>query len=1270
MFRRMSDFAQNFDLDALAAAPPSKEELEAKRLLEEKQKLLDEQRQREELQRLEKERLLREQQSKANVSEVALQAQTPPVADDGWDEWDEKGEGKASPQVIAEENPPTEESVPTKSDSSNNGPAPAGVSIEQSQEIDTLRQKLQKMMEACKQLKQIVLVREMETEELKTALHAEKEARESFSDKHEQVVTHLKEAEGHIAKNSAERVELEAALANEIEAREELSLRVEEGRTVYKELQNMRTSAMRSMEEHADLEAKLATQIEENQQYAREVEHMRAVVHTLSSEKEDLHTKLSEKEVHSGDIPNGNSELMQEIEQLRCSLETLRAEKLDLQKTLDSERTQENRDDDVSGKIQELSSEISTLRAELETARAINVDLETALQSSTDVQVTQHVNRDLEELETLRGLLATAISEKEALEKKVLENNNHVEEHMHAVCEDTSSSIVHTLQLEVESLHSTLHEKSEEIHALKIALEPNLVEIENMKAASSEHVRAQGVSQSNAQENLEKLEVETAAAEAGRQALAAAEKAMAAADEEISELHMALAASQQDAAQKAKEVTALQEELEASQQALNEIAEQAGAQVEDVNRRADETNQLLEQIRKELVSTKRELNTLRETSALDKEARLGAEVRLRQMASDAEQRAREDREQKAQQQKAYDLERRNFEDQIAVLTKDKDRIKSELSLQQARRKEAAEKAKMLEATMASADRESQGKMQEIEAKLREAANIATELDQLKAQRHREQASTAADIRELRALLDMEREKHAVALQSTAESVRSEANLIVSELEASLRATNIREEAIKHEAQNSRAGAEKQKLALEKRIEKLETESIELKKEVELGNTAQKQVLELEKQLKEYQNRAQAALRRSSATAVDASSRLRVLEDELEITRIDMEEAIAKAGIEKENAEVAKAEALKSANQLAALEQDMVAQTLATETKISEVQAACQAAEARASQQETKMIALGLEISHLKQSLTEAKEREDALRIRAEKSEKLVTSERRTPSSAQKGPGQHQLQQGTFLESSSHSLSQHPASPHEGVAIVPATPPDSPTTTHHTQHTGGRREEYTRQNSMRKGSNSNATARMSIMQQQHQGRVIPRPPSFTLSNAGSIGVQDLEGIGALGLEVEVDGEDGWSIAAGGGNLLYVTQLEEARDREQTKYQALMRELETALHTIKVSEEREAKIKTELEGYVLGEKRKEVLNDSSTASVNLEYLKNCIFRYLSTSEPSEHSRLLPVISTILQLSASEQQMVAAQIEKEKHLHAGVVPVASLLSGWKII
>lgn len=52
----------------------------------------------------------------------------------------------------------------------------------------------------------------------------------------------------------------------------------------------------------------------------------------------------------------------------------------------------------------------------------------------------------------------------------------------------------------------------------------------------------------------------------------------------------------------------------------------------------------------------------------------------------------------------------------------------------------------------------------------------------------------------------------------------------------------------------------------------------------------------------------------------------------------------------------------------------------------------------------------------------------------------------------------------------------------------------------------------------------------------------------------------------------------------------------------------------------------------------------LNDGGPDStINMEYLKNCIFKYMCSTELSERKRLYPVISTILKLTSQELALI---------------------------
>ena len=56
------------------------------------------------------------------------------------------------------------------------------------------------------------------------------------------------------------------------------------------------------------------------------------------------------------------------------------------------------------------------------------------------------------------------------------------------------------------------------------------------------------------------------------------------------------------------------------------------------------------------------------------------------------------------------------------------------------------------------------------------------------------------------------------------------------------------------------------------------------------------------------------------------------------------------------------------------------------------------------------------------------------------------------------------------------------------------------------------------------------------------------------------------------------------------------------------------------------------------------------DEPDSATNTEYLKNCVFRFMATSEHSERRRLAPVISTILKLTHAEKKTIETALIAE--------------------
>jgi len=96
------------------------------------------------------------------------------------------------------------------------------------------------------------------------------------------------------------------------------------------------------------------------------------------------------------------------------------------------------------------------------------------------------------------------------------------------------------------------------------------------------------------------------------------------------------------------------------------------------------------------------------------------------------------------------------------------------------------------------------------------------------------------------------------------------------------------------------------------------------------------------------------------------------------------------------------------------------------------------------------------------------------------------------------------------------------------------------------------------------------------------------------------------------------------------------------RQQLSSRGLeLEELKRALQLEKALRVKLSTQKEELLCYI--DRSKQASGEEST--VNMEYLKNCIMRYMGTFEISEKKKLFPVIATILKLTKAEK---AATIE----------------------
>ena len=135
------------------------------------------------------------------------------------------------------------------------------------------------------------------------------------------------------------------------------------------------------------------------------------------------------------------------------------------------------------------------------------------------------------------------------------------------------------------------------------------------------------------------------------------------------------------------------------------------------------------------------------------------------------------------------------------------------------------------------------------------------------------------------------------------------------------------------------------------------------------------------------------------------------------------------------------------------------------------------------------------------------------------------------------------------------------------------------------------------------------------------------------------------------------------------LVVVQQMREAARREQERLRGA---LEAALRDAADAKGDAAKLQEQLRVLkdVVRELQEELARvedfgaGADGAVANAEYLKNVLVGYLTSTDPSEHRRILPVIRELLHLGVAEVQAIEAAIELAE---AGVIhQVGSAVTG----
>lgn len=113
--------------------------------------------------------------------------------------------------------------------------------------------------------------------------------------------------------------------------------------------------------------------------------------------------------------------------------------------------------------------------------------------------------------------------------------------------------------------------------------------------------------------------------------------------------------------------------------------------------------------------------------------------------------------------------------------------------------------------------------------------------------------------------------------------------------------------------------------------------------------------------------------------------------------------------------------------------------------------------------------------------------------------------------------------------------------------------------------------------------------------------------------------------------------------GNDQYFYITelynQIEELRREISSRGLQIVQQNEDIMH----EREQNKKLSLRIDELVAFVERSKKLCDSPDSSINIEYLKACTYKFMSSSEISEKKRLAPVICTILKLTSVERKEI---------------------------
>ena len=118
----------------------------------------------------------------------------------------------------------------------------------------------------------------------------------------------------------------------------------------------------------------------------------------------------------------------------------------------------------------------------------------------------------------------------------------------------------------------------------------------------------------------------------------------------------------------------------------------------------------------------------------------------------------------------------------------------------------------------------------------------------------------------------------------------------------------------------------------------------------------------------------------------------------------------------------------------------------------------------------------------------------------------------------------------------------------------------------------------------------------------------------------------------------------------GGLFYTQSLKAEIETLRSQFSVRGVELEDLRRALQSEKAARVKLSAQREELICFiDRNKQASGEAS--GVNMEYLKNCIIRYMSTIELSEKKRLFPVIATILKLTTAERADIESGFQKQE-------------------